>query len=42
MPISKNWIDGKELLERWKIREFELVEYIQQGLQPYSKHGVPI
>jgi hypothetical protein len=38
-----NWISFHELLNRWKIEKFEIVEYLKMGLQPYSKtSGKPI
>lgn len=38
--IKGEWISGLDLLAEWKIRDFELVEYIRDGLQPYDKRGV--
>ncbi len=36
------WISGKVLLGRWNIRPFELLEYVQKGLQPHTQFGKPI
>jgi hypothetical protein len=36
------WISGKVLLGRWNIRPFELLEYVQKGLQPHTEFGKPI
>ena len=37
------WISGKELLERLKIKDFELFnDYVRKGLQPYDDLGRPI
>jgi hypothetical protein len=36
------WISGKDLLKRWNIFDFELFEYVKQGLQPHSKLCKPI
>lgn len=30
---------GKELIQEWKIRDFELFEYVKAGLQPYNQAG---
>ena len=32
----EGWISGRELLERWKIKAFELIDIIRKGLQPYD------
>jgi hypothetical protein len=34
-----NWISWQELLDQWKIEEFELLDILKQGLRPYSKYG---
>jgi hypothetical protein len=31
------WFSGKELLERWKILEMDLFEYVKKGLLPHNK-----
>ena len=37
------WISGKELLERLKIKDFELFnDYVSKGLQPHNQVGQPI
>lgn len=37
------WISGKELLERSKIKDFELFnDYVRKGLQPYDDLGQPV
>ena len=37
------YLNCKEIVERWKIKEIELFELIKKGLQPYSKDtGKPI
>ncbi len=37
------WISGQELLERLKIKDFELFnDYVRKGLQPHNKMGQPI
>ena len=40
--IKGEWISGPDLLAEWKITDFELVEYIRDGLQPYDKRGALI
>jgi hypothetical protein len=35
-----NWISLKELLEKCKIPEFELIDYIKEGLTPYSSYNL--
>lgn len=35
----KRWYSGQELIERWHVQNFDLVEFIKQGLQPYTQHG---
>lgn len=36
--VKSKWISGKELLERWNISDFDLLEYRQKGLLiPYTK-----
>jgi hypothetical protein len=37
-----NWISWQELLGKWKIKGFELLNFLKQGLQPYSKYGTAI
>jgi len=38
-----NWISFQELLNRWDIEKFEIVEYFKKGLQPYTKDsGKPL
>ena len=34
-----NWYSWRDLLHRWNKKDFELLEYLNQGLQPYSKYG---
>jgi len=36
-----NYILGKELLESWKIKPFELFHHVKDGLQPHNKFGKP-
>ncbi len=36
------WITGRELIDLWGIKEFELFDLIRNGLQPYTKYGVTI
>lgn len=41
--MSKNWITFHELLNRWEIEKFEVLEYFKKGLQPYTKDsGKPL
>ncbi|UCF85767.1 MAG: hypothetical protein JSV50_09085, partial [Desulfobacteraceae bacterium] len=36
--VKSKWISGKELLERWNVSDFDLLEYRQKGLLvPYTK-----
>jgi hypothetical protein len=36
------WISGSNLLRRWGIKDFELVEYIRDsGLEPHNELGQP-
>lgn len=38
-----NWITFQDLLNRWEIEKFEVVEYLKKGLQPYTKgSGKPL
>lgn len=38
-----NWISLNELLNRWNIENFEVGEYLNKGLQPYTKDsGIPL
>lgn len=37
-----NWFSEQELLDHWQIKEFELLERLTEGLQPYSRLGDPI
>ena len=38
-----NWISFQDLLNRWGIEKFEIVEYLQKGLQPHLKaSGAPL
>lgn len=34
-----DWYSWKDLLHRWNKKDFELLEYLNQELQPYSKYG---
>lgn len=34
--------NGSEVLKEWGIREIELLEMVQKGLQPYNQNGLPI
>ena len=36
------WISGQELLTRWNIKGIELLEYVNEGLQPHTLAGRPI
>ena len=37
------WISGEELLERWDIKDFELLDnFVKKGLQPHTSTGKPI
>jgi hypothetical protein len=36
------WISHPDLLARWKILDFESIDYLKQGLQPYSRYGLPL
>ena len=37
------WISGEELLDRLKIKDFELFQdYVKKGLQPYNELGKPL
>lgn len=38
----EKYLSGKELLERWNIQGFQLLEIIRDGLQPYTKLGFKI
>ena len=36
------WISGSEIIQRWAIKDFELVEYVRDwGLEPHSERGQP-
>lgn len=35
------YILGKELLDQWKIKPFELFRYVRDGLQPHNKYDKP-
>ncbi len=37
-----DWYSWKDLLHRWNKKDFELLEYLNQELQPYSKYGEPV
>ena len=37
-----NYISSSELVTRWEIEPFELLDFFKSGLQPYSKLGVTI
>lgn len=39
---NSKWISWIDLARRWKIRDFELIEKLRAGLQPYSENGVPL
>jgi hypothetical protein len=36
---NSKWISWTELAQRWKVRDFELIEYLGEDLQPYSENG---
>jgi hypothetical protein len=36
------WYSWNDLLHHWNKKDFELLEYLNQGLQPYSKYGQPV
>lgn len=36
------WLNGKELIDRWGVKDFELVDYIRNGLAPYDRFGRPL
>jgi hypothetical protein len=37
------WINGRELIEKYGLKEFELFELVRSGLQPFSHHdGTPV
>lgn len=40
--MESKWITGKDLVKRWNIPDFQIVEYVQQGLQPYNDVGKPM
>lgn len=43
MPaITKNWISGRGIVFRWNLRDFELLDSVRSGLQPFSDIGKPI
>lgn len=35
------FILGKDLIKRWEIEPFELIDYVKRGLQPYDQNGKP-
>ena len=36
------WISGSDLIRRWAIKDFELVEYVREGgLEPHNELGQP-
>jgi len=37
-----NYISGKDLLAYWDIEDFELLDCLKKGLQPYTSHGQKI
>ena len=37
-----DWYSWRDLLHRWNKKDFELLEDLRQGLQPYSKYGEPV
>jgi hypothetical protein len=39
---SNKWISGKELIEYWDIRDFELFDLMKKGLQAYNSYGKKI
>jgi len=39
---KSKWITGKELITRWDIKDFELFDFLKQGLQPYTRYGKKI
>jgi hypothetical protein len=41
MVKMTNFITGLELIERWGIKDFELLDYVKKGLQPYNGYGNP-
>jgi hypothetical protein len=42
MKAASRFLTFNEVLEHFKIRDFEILEYLRKGLQPYSKHGIPL
>lgn len=36
------YISFSDLLARWGIRDFEVLDYLKKGLQPYSEYGQPL
>ena len=40
--MSKHWLNGKALIDRWNIYPFELLDFCKKGLQPYTKYGKKI
>lgn len=41
--MKQSWVTGRELLDRFRLKEFELFELVRKGLQPHSRHdGTPI
>jgi len=36
------WVTGKELMKDWQIKEIELFDIVQNGLQPHNALGKPI
>ena len=34
------WLSGSELLERWNLKDFELIECVTKGLTPYSQKSL--
>lgn len=40
--MTKRWITGRELIERWHTQVFELIHCFYRGLQPYDGAGDPI
>jgi hypothetical protein len=36
------WYSWNDLLHHWNKKDFELLEYLNQGLQPYSEYGQPV
>ncbi len=43
MSEKKKWISGNDLLKRWGIMDFELLDYLKKGLRPFERYrNLPI